>query len=51
MEIIRLIITLLGIITIIGLADAVTRYSAEANKLPTWMFIILYAITIGFMWW
>lgn len=51
MEAIRLIVTILGILTIIGLADSVTRYSAEANKFPTWMFLILYAITIGFMWW
>lgn len=51
MEVIRLIVTLLGIIVIIGLADALTRYSSEMNKLPTWTFLILYAITIGFMWW
>lgn len=49
---IRLILTILGIFMIIGPADTLTRESKERkSNIAIWSFLIMYALTIGFMWW
>lgn len=50
MEVIRLALTFIGIIVIIGLCDAISREEINRSNVATLIFTIVYAITIGFMW-
>lgn len=51
MTVVKSIVTLINFMILIALGNAASRTKNTKYRIGTWIFVFLYAITTGLMWW